>query len=67
MACTNGTAWFDFDGVPLGTFRIGTSSQRPALANLYDGFIYMDTTLQVKGKPIWKSGSDWVDADGIIV
>lgn len=67
LACTNGTVWFDFDGVPLGTLRRGATNQRPAIMDVYDGFVYMDTILQVKGKPIWKSGADWVDAGGNVV
>ena len=41
----------------------GASTARPT-ANLYSGLCYFDTTL---GKPIWYTGSGWVDATGTTV
>lgn len=42
--------------------RSGGTSERPS--NVQTGFMYFDTTL---GKPIWYSGSAWVDAVGTSV
>ena len=39
----------------------GNTASRPSVTT---GYMYFDTTL---GKPIWKSGSDWVDATGATV
>lgn len=38
----------------------GTTAQRPT-ENLWVGRTYFDISL---GKPVWYSGSDWVDATG---
>lgn len=44
----------------------GTTAQRPASAS--DGAVYLDTTLAAtNGKPIFKSGSVWVDSTGAVV
>ena len=44
----------------------GTTAQRPSKAP--DGFVYLDTTLTVTtGKPVYKSGVDWVDNTGSVV
>lgn len=52
-----------FDGMPVQYNRKGTTSARPALSNsiFHIGFLYFDTTL---GKPIWWTGTKWVDATG---
>ena len=42
------------------SFNVGTTEQRPT-QGLYKGFQYFDTTLN---KPIWWTGSAWVDATG---
>ena len=39
----------------------GSTSNRPNINSVWDGFCYFDTTLK---KPIWKAGSKWVDATG---
>lgn len=39
----------------------GATSNRPNIDSVWDGFCYFDSTL---GKPIWKTGSKWVDATG---
>jgi len=45
----------------------GTTANRPTIgANTY-GFMYMDTTLDADGKPIWWNGTAWVDATGAVV
>ncbi len=42
--------------------RAGATNERPSLNNYEDkGFCYLDTTLN---KPIWWTGSNWVDATG---
>ena len=43
--------------------HIGTTAERPT-SGVYTGYQYFDTTL---GKPIWRNGSDWVDATGATV
>lgn len=43
----------------LLTGKAGPSSDRPAAA--FAGMVYFDTTL---GKPLWWTGSQWVDANG---
>ena len=42
----------------------GTTAQRPAISATDIGVMYFDTTLAAKGKPIWWTGSKWVDASG---
>lgn len=49
----NGSAWAFVRGA-------GTTANRPAGTKL-TGAVYFDTTL---GKPVWWSGSGWVDATG---
>lgn len=41
----------------------GATAARPT-TSLSEGQFYFDTTL---GKPIWRHGSNWVDATGTIV
>jgi len=44
---------------------LGTTSERPTvLSNWSKGIMFFDTTL---GKPIWYTGSKWVDATGVQV
>lgn len=45
----------------------GTTAQRPALQGRDQGVQYFDTTLAANGKPIWWTGSAWVDALGASV
>lgn len=59
-----GTQWVDALGyTPTkgGTRRYGTTLQRPASTDIYDGFQYFDTDLS---KPIWWNGTAWVDTTG---
>lgn len=51
----------ELDGAAKGVIRQGATTDRPAAASIYAGFVYFDTTL---GKPIWYNGSNWVDATG---
>jgi hypothetical protein len=55
------TNWF-----PVAILRGGTTAARPLGVNTtgHRGFCYFDTTL---GKPIWWSGTAWVDATGASV
>jgi len=51
----------------IGGAGKGTTAQRPTPgANDY-GAIYLDTTLDADGKPIWWNGTAWVDATGAVV
>lgn len=47
----------------------GASASRPtaALSTSDVGVMYLDTTLDADGKPIWWNGAAWVDATGAIV
>lgn len=69
--------WIEYDGVVVGTKRIGTTEERPVVNNygadslIYAGFQYFDTTL---GKPIWAKSVNstngtvtWVDSTGTTV
>lgn len=62
----------------IGVGQIGalknTTANRPTKATLgvandtdWVGYLYFDTTLDADGKPIWWSGSAWVDATGATV
>lgn len=62
----------------IGVDQIGvlknTSANRPTkvmlgVANDADwaGYLYLDTTLDVDGKPVWWTGIAWVDATGLVV
>lgn len=48
------------------TIRIGASAGRPT-SELYAGMMYLDTSLGSNGKPIWYNGTNWVDANGVVV
>lgn len=41
----------------------GTTANRPT-SNLYVGRMYLDTTLDSDGLPIWWNGTKWIRADG---
>ena len=43
----------------------GSTAQRPI--SPFIGLLYFDTSLAVQGKPIWFTGTSWVDATGTIV
>jgi hypothetical protein len=44
--------------------RRDTTANRPTLAATDQGVQYLDTTLDANGKPIWWTGSKWVDSSG---
>ena len=46
----------------------GTTAQRPASLTANEiGIMYLDTTLAAAGKPIWWTGTVWVDSTGVSV
>jgi hypothetical protein len=45
----------------------GPTSVRPTLTSKDEGYLFLDTTLDADGKPIWWNGTGWVDATGAIV
>ena len=49
-----------------GTVRNTTASRPTPDANDI-GLVYLDTTLDADGKPIWWNGTAWVDATGLVV
>lgn len=48
-------------------FDIGTTAQRPALGTISKRYQYFDTDLAAAGKPIWWTGTQWIDATGTVV
>lgn len=50
-------------------FYVGKNitTSRPALASGLAGALYFDTTLAGNGKPIWWTGTAWVDSTGAVV
>ena len=64
-------SWLDATGNKYDAIHSGSTSSRPATTEggsrtpiIREGFFYMDTTLN---KPIWWTGSSWVDATGATV
>ena len=47
-----------------GVVRVGYNSTSNRPTNAESGSMWFDSTL---GKPIWKNGSNWVDASGTTV
>lgn len=45
----------------------GTTAQRPSSSAISPMYMYFDTTLAAEGKPIWWTGTNWVDYSGTIV
>jgi hypothetical protein len=45
----------------------GTTANRPTPSANDIGLQYLDTTLDADGKPIWWTGTAWVDATGAVV
>jgi hypothetical protein len=43
------------------------TANRPTLTAVDIGVTYMDTTLNANGKPIWWTGTAWIDATGAVV
>lgn len=59
LGLSSNKAWIDVFGNPISTLYSGTSDNRPS--DVIKGTLYFDTTLN---KPIWWTGSKWVDAIG---
>lgn len=55
-----GSRWETYDNHSVNNIR-GTSNNRPNIPDWDSGFQYFDTTLN---KPIWWTGTKWVDATG---
>lgn len=55
-----GDNWICADGAREGIVRNGTTEKRP-INGIYIGFCYYDSTLK---KPIWWTGTKWIDATG---
>ena len=54
--------WKMYDGAVAGVKRFGPTSDRHKIpSDIYPGFLYFDETIN---KPIWWTGSKWVDATG---
>ena len=49
------------------TTQKGVTADRPVPSSTNYGVMYLDTTLDVDGKPIWWNGTTWIDATGAIV
>lgn len=69
-AGTGNTYWMRQFGGPAtytgAQILKGNTAGRPT-GMLNVGFMYLDTTLDADGKPIWWNGSAWVDATGAVV
>jgi hypothetical protein len=62
-----GGAWYETSR-SFTDVRKNTTANRPSMAtNRGIGYLYLDTTLDADGKPIWWNGSAWVDATGATV
>ncbi|WP_265561929.1 coiled-coil domain-containing protein [Sphingomicrobium arenosum] len=71
---SKGVDYVCISGGSPGTWRMSShvpnkaaSIYRPSLAAEHAGFLYFDTGLAASGKPIWWTGSQWVDAAGVAV
>jgi hypothetical protein len=42
----------------------GSTANRPSPSTIDIGVLYLDTTLDADGKPIWWNGTKWIDATG---
>ena len=60
---TNGTSWFP----QTTTVLRNTTANRPTLGAVDQGQMYFDTTLAPNGRPIWWTGTGWVDQAGVTV
>lgn len=60
---SNDAYWFGTNGNTTARIK-GTTVMRPELNADDMGYLYFDTTLN---KPIWWTGTDWVDATGVAV
>lgn len=57
----------DTDGAIAWATTKGATASRPTMTAADIGFPYLDTTLAAAGKPIWWTGTAWVDATGATV
>lgn len=66
---TNGTATLTINNMDVRQKPVkrGATGSRPTLLAADIGFLYLDTTLDADGKPIWWTGTAWVDATGATV
>ena len=54
--------------IPKGYQSVkGSTASRPTLGSDAAGYLYFDTTLVAAGKPIWWSGTAWLDSTGAAV
>lgn len=56
-------AWASWGGIEPQVQR-GATGSRPTLTAADIGAMYMDTTLAAPGKPVWWTGTTWVDSTG---
>lgn len=49
------------------SIKVDTTSNRPTLTSIDKGVMYIDTSISVNGKPIWWTGTAWVDSQGNVV
>lgn len=58
----NEDGWITAEGLPASAKTFGTTEDRPKKSiGIKKGYIFFDTTI---GKPIWWTGSKWVDSEG---
>lgn len=57
------------NNIPGATIAVqkGVTANRPTPSSTNYGVMYLDTTLDADGKPIWWNGTTWIDATGAIV
>ena len=68
------TEWTCVAGGTPGTYQAsgwvatsGATASRPTLSSVDRGVMYFDTTLAAAGRPIWWTGTQWVDSTGAVV
>ena len=68
-AIASGNSSVTIDGVARSgsVTKRSTTANRPVLAATDIMFPFMDTTLAAAGKPIWWTGTTWVDSTGAVV
>ena len=64
LNCTNWYSITDTNSVLERAIGKGISGARPSLLALDIGVMYMDTTLDADGLPIFWNGTKWIKADG---
>lgn len=48
-------------------FKANSGTTRPTLTSSDVGYVFLDLSLGTSGKPIWWTGSNWIDATGATV